>query len=65
MKVIYTPEQRDLAVTTYHRLGSFAKTIRVLGYPSPHVLHSWVRGDVPGTKPATKQRPPPVSFVGV
>lgn len=50
MKVIHTPEQRDLAVQTYTQLGSFAKTIRVLGYPSRHLLHGWVRGSIPGVR---------------
>lgn len=58
MKVIYTDEQRRIAVATYRRLGSYAKTLRKLGYPSRHVLHDWVRGARPGPKPATIPRSP-------
>lgn len=58
MKVIYTDEQRRHAVATYRRLGSYAKTIRKLGYPSRHVLHDWVRGTCRGPKQSVTPRPP-------
>ena len=50
MPFSYSLEQRKATVTTFHRLGSFAKTIRVLGYPSRHVLHYWVRSGQDGRK---------------
>lgn len=50
MKVIYFDEQRRVAVATYRRLGSYAQTLRKLGYPSRDVLHDWVRGTTPGPK---------------
>lgn len=44
MKVIYAPEQKKKAVKTYKKLQSYTKTVRILGYPSLHVLHDWVNG---------------------
>lgn len=38
MKVTYTEEQKQLAVKTYKRLQNYEKTLKVLGYPSWHVL---------------------------
>ncbi len=42
MKVTYTLEQKQHAIKTYKRLKSYSKTLRVLGYPSRHVLFDWV-----------------------
>lgn len=42
MRVSYSEEQRQEAVRTYWRFGSYAKTLRLLGYPSRHVLYGWV-----------------------
>ncbi|GAA1208092.1 hypothetical protein [Rhodoglobus aureus] len=58
MKISYTDEQRRLAVATFRRLGSYVKTIRVLGYPSRHTLQDWVRGSSRGRKLRAQPRPP-------
>ena len=58
MKVSCTGEQRRVAVATYRRLGSYAKTLRVLGYPSRRVLHDWVRGTKRAAKKKAVPRPP-------
>lgn len=42
MKVTYTLEQKQLAIRTYKKCKSYSKTLRVLGYPSRHVLFDWV-----------------------
>lgn len=42
MKVTYTLEQKQHAIKTYNRLKSYSQTLRVLGYPSRHVLFDWV-----------------------
>lgn len=34
---MYTLEQKQLAVETYHKIGSLRKTIRNLGYPGARV----------------------------
>ena len=44
MKVTYTSEQKRVAIQTYRRVKSYAKTIQILGYPSYHVLIDWVKG---------------------
>jgi len=44
MKVTYTKEQRQAAIQTYRKTKSYAKTMRILGYPSRHVLFDWVKG---------------------
>lgn len=54
MRVSYTPTQREAAIATYRRLGSYTQTIRAIGYPSLHVLHDWVKEGPPSTHP----RPP-------
>ena len=50
MKVTYTVEQKRVAVATYRRYKSYVKTLRLLGYPSRHVLFDWVRGSKQGRK---------------
>jgi transposase InsO family protein/transposase-like protein len=44
VKVSYTPKQRQKAIDTYEELRSYSATLRVLGYPSRHVLYNWVKG---------------------
>ncbi len=39
MKVIYTEAQKKHAIQTYKKYKSYSKTLRVLGYPSMHVLY--------------------------
>lgn len=51
MRVSYTPDQKARAIATYKKTGSYAKTIRMLGYPSRHVLFDWVRNPGPKAKP--------------
>ncbi|WP_306792738.1 hypothetical protein [Collinsella ureilytica] len=53
MKVSYTQEQRAKAVKVYRKTKSFAQTIRILGYPSRHILFDWVKH--PNPKPKSKQ----------
>ncbi len=43
MRVSYSIEQRRQAIATYKRTGSVTKTIALLGYPSQHTLHAWIR----------------------
>ena len=58
MRVSYSPAQREAAIATYSRLGSYSQTIRAIGYPSRHVLHDWVREGPPSTRPRPPARPP-------
>ena len=53
MRVSYTPEQKVRAIEVYNETRFYAKTIRILGYPSRHVLFYWVKS--PGTKPKPKK----------
>lgn len=53
MRVSYTPEQKAKAIEVYNETKSYAKTLRILGYPSRHVLFDWVKN--PGSKPKPKQ----------
>ncbi|WP_182049031.1 IS3 family transposase [Changpingibacter yushuensis] len=57
MRVVYSAEQKRVAVATFRRLGSYVKTIRKLGYPSRHVLHDWVHQSRRGRKPVVKRQP--------
>lgn len=57
MKVSYTQDQRDLARSVYEETKSYAKTIRILGYPSRHVLFDWVRNPEPKKKPKRPEAP--------
>lgn len=57
MKVSYTQDQRDLARSVYEETKSYAKTIRILGYPSRHVLFDWVRDPEPKKKPKRPEAP--------
>ncbi len=43
MKVVYTSEQRRVAIATYRKVHSYSKTCRTLGYPSRHTLMVWVK----------------------
>lgn len=51
MKVSYTPEQKAKAIATYKKVGSYSKALRILGYPSRHVLFEWVKNPGPKPKP--------------
>ncbi len=50
MKVMYSVEQKRVAVATYRRYKSYVRTLRLLGYPSHHVLFDWARGSKPGRR---------------
>lgn len=59
MKVIYTEEQKKHAIQTFKKYKSYSKTIRVLGYPSRHVLFDWVKNvNKPGRPPKKPIHPP-------
>lgn len=53
MRISYTLEQKAKAIEVFNETKSYAKTLRILGYPSRHVLFDWVRN--PGPKPKPKQ----------
>lgn len=57
MRVSYTPEQKARAIEVYNKTKSYAKTIRMLGYPSRHVLFDWVRNPGPKPKPESPGKP--------
>ena len=57
MRVSYTPEQKARAIEVYNETKSYAKTLRILGYPSRHVLFDWVRNPGPKPKPKLPGRP--------
>ena len=57
MRVSYTPEQKARAVKVYNETKSYAKTIRILGYPSRHVLFDWVKSPGPKPKPRKPDKP--------
>ena len=61
MKVTYTSEQRRIAVQTYSKTRSAAKTISILGYPSTHVLYDWVKGTHHG-RPSKERNHSPVHY---
>jgi len=44
MRISYTPEQKQKAIETYNELKSYSAALRILGYPSRHVLFDWVKG---------------------
>lgn len=62
MRISYTPEQKARAVEVYNETKSYAKTLRILGYPSRHVLFDWVRN--PGQKPKPKRPEKPAKRYG-
>lgn len=57
MKIIYSKEEKEKAVKTYKKLKSYAATIRVLGYPSRHVLFDWVKCSQKPKKNNQPQKP--------
>lgn len=58
MRVTYTPEQRRIAVQTYRKTKSVAKTINILGYPSTHILYDWIKGVHRGRPPKERHHSP-------
>ena len=42
---MYSEEQKDRALRTYHHLGSVTATVRRLGYPSREHLYTWIRNE--------------------
>lgn len=38
MRGTYTPEHKQDAIKAYKKLKSYSATLRVLGYPSRHIL---------------------------
>ena len=62
MRISYTPEQKAKAIEVYNETRSYAKTLRILGYPSRHVLLDWVKN--PGPKPKPKQTGRPAKRYG-
>lgn len=58
MKVVYTDEQRRVAVAKFRKCHSYAKTCRELGYPSLHTLRDWVSESRPGKKRPKKRKAP-------
>ena len=57
MRISYTPAQKARAVEVYNETRSYAKTLRMLGYPSRHVLFDWVKNPEPKPKPKQPERP--------
>ncbi|MBQ3282817.1 MAG: transposase, partial [Atopobiaceae bacterium] len=57
MRISYTPAQKARAVEVYNETKSYAKTLRMLGYPSRHVLFDWVKNPGPKPKPKQSERP--------
>lgn len=51
MKVVYSDEQRRLALRVYRRTGSVIKTVRELGYPGRWTLYQWLRDPRAGKRP--------------
>lgn len=62
MRISYTLEQKAKAIEVYNETKSYAKTLRILGYPSRHVLFDWVKN--PGPKPKPKQPDGPAKRYG-
>lgn len=56
MKVIYTEDQKKHAIQTYKKYKSYSKTLRVLGYPSRHVLFDWVKNVRKSGRPPKKPK---------
>ena len=40
---MYSEEQKDRALRTYHHLESVTATVRRLGYPSMEYMYEWIR----------------------
>ena len=40
---MYSEEQKDRALRTYHHLGSVTATVCRLGYPSMEYMYEWIR----------------------
>lgn len=51
MKVVYSDEQRRLALRVYRRTRSVTKTVRELGFPGRWTLYQWLRDSQPGRRP--------------
>ena len=58
MKVVYTDEQRRVAVAMFGKLRSYTQTCRVLGYSSLHTLRDWVGQSGRGRRAVKKRKPP-------
>ena len=42
---MYSEEQKERALRTYHHLGSATATVRRLGYPSRESMYEWIRNE--------------------
>ncbi|ENO17452.1 IS element transposase [Schaalia cardiffensis F0333] len=52
MKVVYSDEQRRLALRVYRRTRSVTKTVRELGFSGRWTSYKWLREFKRGRKPA-------------
>ena len=56
MKVIYTEADKKYGIQTYNKSKSYSKTLRVLGYPSRHILFDWVKNVGKPGRPTEKPK---------
>lgn len=47
----YSKEEKENALSYYHKCRSNAKTRRILGYPSKSCLNNWITSEGKDTKP--------------
>ena len=53
---MYSKEQKDVALRTYHQTESVTETIRILGYPTRTNLYTWIAEE--NTTPKTRKEYP-------
>lgn len=42
---MYSQDQINIAIQVYHQCGSVTKTVRILGYPTPRTLYTWIKNE--------------------
>ena len=42
---MYSQDQINMAIQVYHQCGSVTKTVRMLGYPTPKTLYTWIKNE--------------------
>ena len=56
---MYSKEQKDIALRTYHQTESVTETIRILGYPTRRNLYTWIAEE--NTPPKTRKEYPVIN----
>lgn len=62
---MYTLEEINVAIDSYHKINHYQKTIDKLGYPTVGVLWQWVHGNIPKKTTITKSNKAKVKDSGL